>query len=352
MRKNLELLFKIPGIFSSVIEYIEKLKRDAERGEFSNIMQAKAWIQMKKNFEEKEMVLPLNVFDDDFTPLNELGSNPTGQKLTGIFVSLPFLPPHLATLPENILLHTIHYTKHRKTFSNSAIFSKLIEELEDLYGNGIILDLKPEDGGERTVFFQLSLVTGDNLGLNSCCGFVESFKATRWCRIRRATNDDCKNMEVQKSELLRNEINYAADLAENNPKTGVKENCVFNKLKNFHIIRNKCVDMMHDVPEGIVNYTLGNIFICLIEIDKVITLEELNDLIVNFPYGKNESNTPKPLSIENRKTPIWINGTTLCTKKIKFKQSAAESLCLVRYLGLIIGHRVPANNQHGNCLSD
>ena len=32
--------------------------------------------------------------------------------------------------------------------------------------------------------------------------------------------------------------------------------------------------------------------------------------------------------------------------KIKFRQSASESLCLIRYLGLIIGDRVPAENQY------
>ena len=38
-----------------------------------------------------------------------------------------------------------------------------------------------------------------------------------------------------------------------------------------------------------------------------------------------------------------IKGTN---KKIIFKQSAAESLCLARYLGLIIGDLIPMGNEH------
>lgn len=59
---------------------------------------------------------------------------------------------------------------------------------------------------------------------------------------------------------------------------------------------------MHDLCEGVIHYTLSNILIALIEIDKLFTLEELNAEIQKFNFTELEKNTPRPLLIESNKS--------------------------------------------------
>ena len=96
---------------------------------------------------------------------------------------------------------------------------------------------------------------------------------------------------------------------------------------------------MHDLTEGIVVYDIGGILQVLID-SKVITLEIINNRVETFPYGEHEkAYKARPLFFSQEK-----GGT-----KIKVKQSSVEMLCLTRYLGLMIGDLIPANNT-GNCI--
>lgn len=80
------------------------------------------------------------------------------------------------------------------------------------------------------------------------------------------------------------------------------------------------------------------------DVDKIITLEELNEAIANFPYGKHESNKPRPIYIEKRKSKLKMKEGF--EREVKFKQSAAESLCLLRYFAMIIGPRILKGNKY------
>ena len=62
------------------------------------------------------------------------------------------------------------------------------------------------------------------------------------------------------NEKLRNEKNYERDLELNeSSQTGIKEDCIFHKLENFHVTKNKTVDPMHDILEGICRTEMTNI---------------------------------------------------------------------------------------------
>lgn len=64
--------------------------------------------------------------------------------------------------------------------SNDAVFAPLITELLSLQENGIIVHVQNE---EKTVYFQLASLLGDNLGMNSILGFSESFSSNSCCRF-------------------------------------------------------------------------------------------------------------------------------------------------------------------------
>ena len=122
--------------------------------------------------------------------------------------------------------------------------------------------------------------------------------------------------------------------------TGIKSECLFNKLINFHIAENKTLDIMHDLFEGVVKYTLTKVLTCLIFINKLFSLETLNQRILTFCYGEVERNKPRPIEKDTGKT----NANDKVQNKIKIKQSSAEMLCLSRYLGVIIGDLIPPHN--------
>lgn len=113
----------------------------------------------------------------------------------GVYVSLPFLPPNLASDLKNIFLVTLFNYKYRKQFGNTAVFKKIIDEINILSEKGltIIIILKP-----TVVYFNLVLIAGDNPGLNGISGFIESFKAFRFCECALQPRVNAKSNVLQK----------------------------------------------------------------------------------------------------------------------------------------------------------
>ena len=132
-----------------------------------------------------------------------------------------------------------------------------------LSNQGILINI---EGQSIKVYFECILILGDNLGLSTICGFSESFRAKRFCRICSATESESQTMIIEDPNLVRTVKSYANDILKNKfAETGVKEQCVFNKINKCHICKNITVDVMHDLSEGIVVYTIGGVLQTLVE---------------------------------------------------------------------------------------
>lgn len=84
---------------------------------------------------------------------------------------------------------------------------------------------------------------GDNLGLHSILGFVESFVAKYPCRFCKSSRSECQNQLVQNNNNLRDSLNYNCDIITNNvSQTGIKEKSVWNDLNYFRATDNYSVD--------------------------------------------------------------------------------------------------------------
>ncbi|KAJ8672258.1 hypothetical protein QAD02_003517 [Eretmocerus hayati] len=141
------------------------------------------------------------------------------------------------------------------------------------------------------------------------------------------------------TSLLRDKSNYQFDVE--NGTFDVNEECVFNRIKEWHITENRSFDYTHDMDEGCIKYVIGEVLGTLIISEEVIELDMVNHRIEIFHYGDLESsNKPSPISIE--RVSDVISGE--CTS-IKLKQSASQMACLARYLGLMIGDLIPKNNK-------
>ena len=197
------------------------------------------------------------------------------------------------------------------------------------------IEINTENGIQR-VKFQLILITGDNLGLNEILGFTESFKTDFFCRICKTTVEDTFTLSKEDESKLRTKCNYESDISQVDVKlSGIEEKCLFHKFDNFHVTENITVDVMHDLLEGICQYIMTLIIYTYVIEKKLFSLETLNSRIQNFCYGSIEkSNKPEPITMHR------------LTQKLSLKMSAAEMLCFVRYLGLMIGDLIPKNDAH------
>lgn len=180
------------------------------------------------------------------------------------------------------------------------------------------------------------LILGDNLGLNGILGFVECFKANFCCRICSASSSEFANLMVEDVSKIRTKESYSRDVqVSNSSQTGIKEECVFHEVTDFHVTENICVDLMHDVLEGVCMYVMRLIISEYVFGKKAImTLQDFNTKVQNFDYGINEKNKPAKINFNTTKN------------KPNLKMSASEMLCLVRYFGFIVGDLVKANDKH------
>lgn len=101
---------------------------------------------------------------------------------------------------------------------------------------------------------------------------------------------------------------------------GVKYYCQLSDLKYFHIIDNPTVDIMHDVSEGVIPFSLKLLFTFCCN-SKIFSFDELNSMIQYFDYGYlNNQNIPSEINLEKR----------------SLGQNAAQSLCLFRNVPFIL----------------
>lgn len=177
-------------------------------------------------------------------------------------------------------------------------------------------------------------VAADNLAAHSLGGFQESFNVDKFCRFCLCICEEIQTCDVRSGmfilrtpELYNEALNV---LKENELLSvdGVKQEGPLNRLSGFHACQGFPPDFLHDVLEGIVPRDLS---LCLADFisKKYFTLDELNCEIECFPFKfSDKTNRPQkiPATFQRNKT-LGGNGH--------------ENWSLVRFLPLIIRHRVP-----------
>ncbi|KAJ8680785.1 hypothetical protein QAD02_016572 [Eretmocerus hayati] len=331
LRKSLKMFLEIPGIFDKVVDYVSKLNR--EKRIISNIMQADLWIRKYSKKFVDEIVFPLYIFIDDLEVGNALGSHAGVNKFLAIYAMIACLPPEIASRLMSILFVGLLYTSDKKDCSNADMFRKIITELNFLSREGIMIQVR---GVMKRIKFQYVLLCGDNLGLNGLLGFHECFTSGHYCRICKAAMDEASKMCAEDVGLLRTKNNYNSDVESNTPsETGIRENCVFHDVDDYHLTENTSLDMMHDFLEGVCVFVMSNmIHFFVFKEDPYFDLHTLNARVKEFNYGSSDSmNKPPPITAER-------------LLKRNLKMSASEMLNFVRYFGIIMGDRIPTEDKH------
>ncbi|XP_052120479.1 uncharacterized protein LOC127748910 [Frankliniella occidentalis] len=322
---SLKQFLEIPNALNDILQYVESCKADSDI--VQNFVQSELWKTKRSKFSDDDIVLPLHAYYDECQCNNPLGSHVS--KLGCAYVQIACLPPECQSSINNIFVSLVFDSDYR-CFSDAKAFAPLISKLKYLEEIGIVVNTS--DGPKR-VFFVCSLLLGDNLGLNSVGGFAEGFTANFFCRFCKTHREVTQTQIVEDVTTLRTKESYVADLAIDCMKlTGVKSDSVFNQLPTFHMTSNFCVDVFHDLCEGSCHYVMLHVLRHSIT-SKFFSLDLLNHRIEMFQYGPTDSN----------RIPL------LCDEfaaKRKLKMSGSETLLFVKLFGIIIGDKVPYDDEH------
>lgn len=293
----------------------------------SNFIQGSLWKDKLKSLQNK-IVLPYFIYIDDFEINNPLGSNANYQSISALYYSFP-LSKNNSKLSE-IFLAALINAKDLKKFGNDSCFKNLVVELNFLEKEGISIKTS---SGTKNVHFILGLVIGDNLGLNCICDFSQSFSTNYFCRFCKTDKSLTKYLTEENESMLRNIENYQSDLEINDFKlTGIYRECILNQISSFPVTTNYCVDVMHDIFEGICHYNICHILKYYILEVRIISLETLNNRKQHFNYGA--------IEIGNNSHPIEKHHLL----NNHLKMSAREIMCFINFLPLMIGDLIPNND--------
>lgn len=320
----LKKFLELPNVLTSILSHLEYCKKSEP---IISAVQGEVWKNIEKKFSNK-IVLPIILYFDDLEINNPLGSHRNVHKLGAVYFSIACLPFEYSSMLENIFLAQLHNSVDYKSIGNKKIFSNIINQMIELEKDGLILNVNNQ---QRTVYFALLAIIGDNLGVNYITNFSTSFNSKYWCRICLADKVKTQNQVKEDSEMLRTIENYREDCAK--CLRGVNAECVFNEIPSFHVIENASLDIMHDIFEGICRYEVPKMLKIFIIDEKIFSLDILNSRIKHFDYGT---------SVE-KNVPLCIPDNILTTQLLII--SSSEMLFLVENLGLLIGDLVPLDHK-------
>lgn len=248
-----------------------------------------------------------------------------------MYYSCPVIPQKFLAALKNIFVSTVVLCNDRNVLNgNEKVFQLAIGDLKILESEGLELNV---NGEVKIVYFALAVMLGDNAGINSILGFVESFSANYYCRFCKLHKCQAHYMTAVPEIFLRTVDNYAEDVIVNDQsETGVFEECVFNCLESYHVVVNGTVDIMHGILEGVAKYDLCKVLFEFVYVRKYFSDDTFRDRIDNFHYG--------PLEAGNRPPSNKISRKSLAEDSLNF----SEMLCFVRHLGEMIGDLVPEDD--------
>lgn len=276
--------------------------------------------------------LQIQLYFDDLETTNPLGTKTKIHKMGAVYFCLKNLPPQHNSSLSNIHLCLLFNSIDREVYGYGKILEPLLEDLKVLETTGVQVDVQ---GGKKTLYGTICVLTADNLAVHSLCGYLESFSANRFCHFCLVDKRTAQSVFDEDKIEKRTRENYEQHVMLNDPSaTGVKEDSCLNKLHYFHVTENTCVDIMHDILEGVAPLEVRLMLRHFIYEEKLFDLELLNHRMSCFDYGY-ESEKNKPSVILN-----------LRTSDNAVKQTASQMWCLMQALPFLIGDLVSEKSQH------
>lgn len=273
-------------------------------------------------FKTNPMAIQIKLFTDDVEPCSALKSKAGIHKISAFYLQINNLPQQFLSKVNSIYLVALCDSSDSKNEYTNAdnVMEIIVKDIQELETKGIEtisgLNLKA------------ALICGmyDNLGGNIMLGLYASFNSNNYCRICIASKQVCQIMTKEDPDLVRTQESYKECIAalESSSKikktNGIKNYCCLNDLNQFHIMENITVDFMHDILEGLIGFTLENIF-KMCATTKIASMDQIQGLIDCFYFGElSKSNKPSKINLEKK----------------NIGQNASQAYCLFTSLPFIL----------------
>lgn len=247
LRFQLRKFFEKDNLLKHTLELMDVIYNSTK---FTNFIQGELWKNKVKLYPGK-ILIPFFLYIDDFEINNPLGSHSGVHSICNVYYSFPCCKIENSKL-ENVFLAATFKTRDIHKLGNDKCFENLVLELKYLEETGISINTGDEN---LQVHFIVGLITGDNLGLNSILNFNKSFSSNFFCRFCKTNKTVTYSQATEDRSLLRNIEYYISDLKQDSPDlTGIKSECLLNKISSFHVVNNYYADIMHDIFEGVCHY--------------------------------------------------------------------------------------------------
>ena len=119
---------------------------------------------------------------------------------------------------------------------------------------------------------------------------------------------------------------------------GINRKAALQDVNHFSVVTGLPHDIMHDVLEGAFLFELKACLNHCVN-EKYFTVDELNERIMSFNFDTSE----------NANKPACIDEKVLKSKDGKLHQSTSQTWLLSRMLPLLIGDKVPSQDENWYC---
>lgn len=326
---TLSMLMKIENYYNIIVEEIQSPT--------NNIENFKSGLKYRNNayFQENPNAIRIILYVDDIEVVNPLGSKTKIHKLSAFYFSIDNLSNFNGKL-ENIFLLALCYAEDIKKYGYKKILEPFMNELK-LLEEGVQIQLKT---GPRIIRAALVLVVADSMAIHDIFGLTSpsSNCFCRSCYITRNEFLDRNNFYYKYDSRNRIEYEIKIRTLENSRQYGIKDLCILNDSKTFHVMENYTFDLMHDLLEGVCQLEIKMVLRHFVVHKKYFDVGLLNARIKSFKYGLVES--------KNKPSANFTLAKLTQIKENSIKQKAAQTWCLIRALPFIIADKVPENDEH------
>ena len=276
--------------------------------------------------------LQIQLYYDDVETTNPLGAKTKIHKMGAVYFIIRNLPLEFISSLAHIHLCLLFNSIDRETYGLGRIMEPLLEDIRLLESSGIDINVK---GQNQKIYGTITVLTADNLAMHTLCGYVESFSANKPCQFCLIDREDMQTVLDDDHVEMRSRQSYTENaMLGDASMTGIKENSCLNSLKYFHVTENVCVDIMHDVLEGIAPLEVRLLLKHLVYEEKCFTLQELNNRIASYDYGYTNA--------KNRPSVIM----NLRSSEGAVRQTASQMWCLLQALPFLVGDHIDPNNEY------
>lgn len=272
-------------------------------------------------FSCESQALQIVGYFDELEVTNPVGSYVKTHKLGCLFFTLPQYRSSLKA----IYLLAVARCEDIDRYEIDTYLQPFVDDLKRLYLDGITVTTESTE-----VKYHGALVAflADTQAAHKVGGFKGSAAfARRICRSCMATRHDIQSLFTEQLVDLRKPDKHeqqcqslvGVDRHEKSVEYGINQTSVLEEVPEFSVTTGLSHDIMHDLFEGVVHYELKLFFIYCTS-NNFLSIETLNNRLRLFDFGADD----KP---------------SLIGKSVKFPQSAAQMITLVRNLPMLIANK-------------